>query len=116
MTEMIATEGVSSHEAKYGRRVDGDFHPIYDDYGEVIDYKYNHKKCWFCGSDDVRFMDNDYKICSKCDTVINVSHTFESRLKHAKDKAESNRRKDARMRRYKYFAMRSISKESWQTP
>lgn len=112
MSEMIATGGVASHEGKRGKRVDGEFYPVYGKYGEVIGYKYNHKKCYYCGSENVRIMENDYKICSECNTVIDLVHT----PRQAERLAESNRSRDARMRSYKYFIMHNISGESWQHP
>jgi hypothetical protein len=70
ISEMIPKAGVKSNEGRDGKRVDGDFFPIEDKHGQVVDYKYHHGKCWFCGSENVFIRDNDH-ICNGCSTVTN---------------------------------------------
>ena len=80
MSEMIpkAKSGKGSHESQFGKRVDGDFFPLFGQYGEVVGYKYEHGKCWHCKGTAVYRLENGIHVCDSCSTVTNHRRDFSS--------------------------------------
>lgn len=91
ISEMIPKSGVKSNEGREGKRIDGDFFSIEDEHGQIVDYKYHHGKCWFCGSESVMMRDNDH-VCNACSTVTNYhARPHQNQQKKEPRSAKSNR-------------------------